>query len=163
MQRIKFILVLCGFSATLMACNQQEEVVREQQLPQQEQQITTEAETSIKQVLQQQSECWSSGDLECYMQGYWKSDSLLFVGSRGLTYGWQNTLDNYRKSYPDASSMGQLTFDTKEIRPLSPSAVLVVGKWHLAREADKGDLEGHFSVIFRKFADGWKIVADHSS
>lgn len=121
------------------------------------------AKAEVQAVLNEQAACWSRGDLECYMQGYWKSDSLLFVGSRGLTYGWQQTLDNYKRGYPDASAMGKLTFDLKEMRELSPETMLVVGKWHLQREASKGDLEGHFSVIFKRFADGWKIVADHSS
>ena len=126
-------------------------------------QDATAANAEIRKVLADQADCWSRGDLECYMQGYWKSDSLLFVGSRGLTYGWQQTLDNYKRSYPDASAMGKLTFDLKEMRTLSPETVLVVGKWHLQREAAKGDLEGHFSVVFKRFADVWKIVADHSS
>ncbi len=121
------------------------------------------ANAEIRKIMDEQAICWSKGDLECFMQGYWKSDSLLFVGSRGLTYGWQQTLDNYKRSYPDASAMGKLTFNLKEIREISPEAVLVVGKWHLQREATKGDLEGHFSVIFKQFKDGWKIVADHSS
>ncbi|PRY11934.1 uncharacterized protein DUF4440 [Pontibacter ummariensis] len=121
------------------------------------------AKAAVRQVLEEQAACWSRGDLECYMQGYWQSDSLLFIGSRGLTYGWQQTLENYRRSYPDPAAMGTLRFDLKEVKELSPETMLVVGKWHLAREASKGDLEGHFSVIFRKFADGWKIVADHSS
>ncbi|MBW7467356.1 DUF4440 domain-containing protein [Pontibacter aydingkolensis] len=126
-------------------------------------QDATVAKAEIRKVLEEQADCWSRGDLECYMQGYWKSDSLLFVGSKGLTYGWQQTLDNYKRSYPDASAMGKLTFDLKEMRELSPETILVVGKWHLQREAAKGNLEGHFSVVFKRFADGWKIVADHSS
>ena len=121
------------------------------------------AKGEVQKVLDEQADCWSRGDLECYMQGYWKSDSLLFVGSKGLTYGWQQTLDNYKRSYPDAAAMGKLSFELKEMRELSPETILVVGKWHLQREASKGDLEGHFSVIFKRFADGWKIVADHSS
>ena len=121
------------------------------------------AETEILKVLEEQSGCWSRGDLECYMQGYWKSDSLLFIGSRGLTYGWQQTLDNYRRSYPDASAMGQLNFELKEMRQLSPETMLVVGRWHLKRTIAAGDLEGHFSVIFRRFPNGWKITANHSS
>ena len=124
---------------------------------------TDNAKAEVRSVLARQAECWSSGDLECYMQGYWKSDSLLFVGSKGLTYGWQQTLDNYKRSYPDAAAMGKLAFDLKEVRELAPETILVVGKWHLQREAAKGDLEGHFSVVFKRFADGWKIVADHSS
>jgi ketosteroid isomerase-like protein len=123
--------------------------------------VTANAE--IRKIMDDQAVCWSKGDLECFMQGYWKSDSLLFIGSRGLTYGWQQTLDNYKRSYPDASAMGKLTFNLKEIREISSEAILVVGKWHLQREASKGDLEGHFSVIFKQFKDGWKIVADHSS
>lgn len=126
-------------------------------------QASADAKTEIREVLEEQSTCWSRGDLECYMQGYWKSDSLLFIGSRGLTYGWQQTLDNYKRGYPDASAMGQLTFDLKELRQLSPETMLVVGKWHLKRDVAAGDLEGHFSVIFRKFSEGWKIIADHSS
>ncbi|MEJ8801933.1 YybH family protein [Pontibacter sp. H249] len=126
-------------------------------------QVTAAAKNKIRDVLLAQSDCWSRSDLECYMQGYWKSDSLLFVGSRGLTYGWQQTLDNYKRSYPDASAMGMLTFDVKEMRELSPETMLVVGKWHLQREAAKGNLEGHFFVVFKHFTDGWKIVADHSS
>ncbi|PTX14957.1 ketosteroid isomerase-like protein [Pontibacter mucosus] len=118
---------------------------------------------AVRQVLEEQAACWSAGDLECYMQGYWKSDSLLFIGSRGLTYGWQPTLDNYKRGYPDVSAMGKLAFDLKEFRQLSPETMLVVGKWHLQRDAEKGDLEGHFSVIFRKFPEGWRIIADHSS
>lgn len=142
----------------LQACQQ------EQQATQNTASQTTDSDkTEIREVLATQSDCWSKGDLECYMQGYWKSDSLLFIGSRGLTYGWQQTLDNYRRGYPDAAAMGTLTFDLKEMRELSAESMLVVGKWHLQREEAKGDLEGHFSVIFRKFADGWKIVADHSS
>lgn len=121
------------------------------------------AKREVREVLQNQSACWSRGDLECYMADYWKSDSLLFVGKSGLTYGWQQTLDNYRKNYPDTSAMGKLEFELKEMRPLSAETMLVVGKWHLQREAKLGDLEGHFSVIFKHFPEGWKIIADHSS
>ncbi|WP_276499711.1 YybH family protein [Pontibacter litorisediminis] len=122
-----------------------------------------DATAEVRQVLEEQAACWSAGDLECYMQGYWKSDSLLFVGSRGLTYGWQQTLDNYKRGYPDVAAMGKLRFDLKEMRQLSPETMLVVGKWHLQRAPKTGDMEGHFSVIFRRFPDGWKIIADHSS
>lgn len=126
-------------------------------------QDTETAKAEVRKMLEEQSTCWSQGDLDCFMQDYWKSDSLLFVGKSGLTYGWQQTLDNYRKSYPDTSAMGKLTFDLKEMRPLSPEIMLVVGKWHLQREASLGDLQGHFSIILKRFPDGWKIIADHSS
>ncbi len=124
---------------------------------------TATPEAAVRSLLAAQSACWSQGDLECFMNGYWKSDSLLFVGKSGLTYGWQQTLANYKRGYPDTSAMGKLTFDLKEMRQLSPETMLVVGKWHLQRDASIGNLEGHFSIVLKYFADGWKIIADHSS
>ncbi|MHA6248451.1 YybH family protein [Pontibacter sp. CAU 1760] len=146
-------LLLAGGLFLLLSCN----IAKEQAVS------TTNAGEAVREVLAMQSACWNKGDLECYMQGYWQSDSLLFIGSRGLTYGWQQTLQNYRKGYPDAAAMGQLSFDLKEVRPLSPETMLVVGRWHLKREVAAGDLQGHFSVIFRRFEEGWRIIADHSS
>lgn len=121
------------------------------------------AREQVHQVLLEQSECWSKGDLECYMAGYWKSDSLVFIGKSGLTYGWQPTLDNYKRGYPDTAAMGKLNFNILEMKPLSEATMLVIGKWHLSRDIEAGDLEGHFSVIFQYFPNGWKIIADHSS
>ncbi|TXK46391.1 nuclear transport factor 2 family protein [Pontibacter qinzhouensis] len=123
--------------------------------------VATHAAEEVLQVLQQQSDCWSKGDLECYMQGYWQSDSLVFIGKRGLTYGWQQTLSNYQKSYPTSAAMGKLNFDILENKALAADTRLVVGKWLLTRA--EGNLEGHFSVIFKRFPAGWKIISDHSS
>jgi ketosteroid isomerase-like protein len=162
MKKSKHTLLAIAAGTLLFACSPKQNIANQQPTALTEQQKET-AVAEVKEVLREQSECWSQGNLECYMQGYWKSDSLLFVGSRGLTYGWQPTLDNYKKGYPDASAMGKLSFELKEMRHLSQDVMLVVGKWHLQREAAKGNLEGHFSVIFRKFEDGWKIIADHSS
>jgi ketosteroid isomerase-like protein len=116
----------------------------------------------IAKTLQAQTEAWNRGDLEAFMQGYWKSDSLLFVGKSGLTWGWQQTLDNYKKNYAGAEAMGKLAFDVKVVRPLEGGkSWLVVGKWHLARSI--GDLEGHFSLVWEKREGKWVIIADHSS
>ncbi len=118
-------------------------------------------ERAIREVLAEQQECWNSGDLECFMEGYWKSDQLVFIGSSGITYGWQKTLDNYKKSYPDKSAMGKLTFDIIILEPLSEDFWSVIGKWNLKREKDNP--KGHFSLIFRRLGDDWVIVSDHSS
>ena len=118
-------------------------------------------QAAIKKLLQQQTEGWNQGNLETFMQTYWQSDSLVFIGKHGPTYGWQQTLDRYRKSYPDTAAMGKLDFNLLEIRPLSKDIYVVVGKWHLQRTA--GDMEGHFSLIIRKIRGSWKIIADHSS
>ena len=122
----------------------------------------TASRQAISQVLTTQTAAWNRGDVAGFMQGYWHSDSLVFIGKRGLTYGWQPTLDNYRRSYPDASAMGQLTFSNLHITPIGAEAAHVVGRWHLTRPA-AGDLEGHFLLVFRRIDGRWVIVADHSS
>lgn len=95
------------------------------------------------------------------MNGYWESDSLKFIGSRGLTYGWQSTLTNYQHSYPDTAAMGKLTFHILSVEQAGPRSAFVVGQWHLKRT--KGNLQGHFSLLWKKLAGKWVIVADHSS
>lgn len=118
--------------------------------------------TDIEQILQKQTDEWNRGNIEGFMQTYWHSDSLMFIGSKGLTYGWSNTLANYKKGYPDIAAMGKLHFDIKKIDFFDKKTCFVVGKWHLTRP-EKGDLEGHFSLILKKIDKKWLIVADHSS
>jgi hypothetical protein len=118
-------------------------------------------EAEIRQILIQQEKCWNQGDLECFMEGYWKSDSLRFIGKSGINYGWQATLDNYKKSYPDKAAMGKLEFDILSVEPLGPENCLVTGKWKLIRESDTPN--GLFTLIWKRFGDEWKIVYDHSS
>lgn len=119
------------------------------------------AEKAIRAVMQDQEAAWNRGDLEAFMAGYWHSDSLKFIGSRGLTYGWQATLDNYKKGYPDRAAMGKLTFTILTVDILSKKSAFVIGKWHLARQA--GDLSGHYTLLWKKIGGKWVIVADHSS
>jgi ketosteroid isomerase-like protein len=115
----------------------------------------------IKALMKVQSEAWNRQDLETFMTTYWKSDSLMFIGKNGVTYGWQATLDNYKKGYPDKAAMGKLDFNLLEFKLLAPGVYLVIGKWHLTRTI--GDLQGHFSLTMKKIDGEWKIVADHSS
>ena len=117
---------------------------------------------AISQVLATQTTAWNRGDVAGFMQGYWKNDSLVFIGKSGLTYGWQQTLDNYRRSYPNAAAMGQLDFSNLKVQPVSPDAAYVIGRWHLARPS-AGDLQGHFLLVFRRINGQWVVVADHSS
>ena len=115
----------------------------------------------VLQVLESQRKAWNTGDLTGYMQGYWKSDSLLFVGSGGPTYGWKATLEKYQRSYPDKAAMGVLSFDIKEVRFLEPNHAFVLGGWHVKREKD--ELKGFFTLLLRKINGEWKVIADHSS
>ncbi len=121
----------------------------------------TADQQAIRKIMAAQESAWNRGDLEAFMQGYWNSDSLRFIGSRGLTYGWQQTLDNYKKGYPDIDAMGKLTFTILSVEILSRRSAYVIGKWHLARKA--GDLSGHYTLLWRKIKGTWVIVADHSS
>jgi ketosteroid isomerase-like protein len=116
---------------------------------------------AIHSVLADQEKAWNHGDLEGYMQGYWKNDSLSFIGKSGITYGWQPTLNNYKRSYPDAAAMGKLTFRILHTELQGPKSAYVTGKWHLGRTA--GNLQGHFSLLLKKINNRWVIVSDHSS
>lgn len=118
-------------------------------------------EQAIRALLSRQTEAWNRGDLPGFMQTYWQSDSLMFIGKNGVVWGWQPTLDNYRKGYPDTAAMGRLSFDIIQVKQLSPDYYSVVGKWMLARTA--GNLSGHYSLLIRRIKGQWKIVADHSS
>ena len=118
-------------------------------------------ETTIRGLLEEQRLAWNTGDKVKFMGTYWQSDSLMFIGKSGVTYGWQNTLDNYKKHYPDTAAMGKLQFDILEVKRLSVMYFFVVGKWHLTRSI--GDVGGHFTLLFKKVKNKWVIVADHSS
>jgi len=118
-------------------------------------------EAKIRKLLLTQTESWNRGDIEGFMQTYWKSDSLMFIGKSGVTRGWQKTLENYKKGYPDTAAMGKLSFDILSVQQLSPESCFVVGKWMLKRSI--GDVSGHYTLLLRKMKGQWVIVADHSS
>lgn len=118
-------------------------------------------ETAIRTAMNEQLAAWNAGDLTRFMGTYWQDDSLMFIGKSGVTYGWQKTLENYKKGYPDTAAMGQLDFAILQVKRLSAIYFFVVGKWHLARSI--GDVGGHFTLLFRKVKGKWVIIADHSS
>jgi len=118
-------------------------------------------EEILKYKLIKSTECWNSGDLECFMQTYWKSDSLKFIGGNGVTHGWENTLQRYKVGYPTEKERGTLSFTFLSVEPISKEAYFMVGKYHLKREV--GDDTGHFSLVWKFIEDDWVIIADHSS
>ena len=122
----------------------------------------TEAEDrkSITATLKMQQDAWNKGDLEGFMQGYIKSDSLKFYGSRGITHGWQNTLDNYKKGYPTKAETGNLSFTIDAITKIEENSYYMMGQFHLVRDA--GNANGVFLIIFRKIEGEWKVIADLS-
>lgn len=116
---------------------------------------------AIRTVLQTQTEAWNRGDLDAFMIGYWESDSLKFIGKNGMKQGWETTLANYRKNYPDKAAMGKLSFQIISIEKLGSQHAFVVGKWMLEREKDTP--QGHFTLLWKKINGKWVIIADHSS
>ena len=150
MKPFLFILLL-----TIYGCNNVDVVTKTNNVP-----TEAEAKQAIENVLNEQTVAWNKHDLEGFMQGYWKSDSLKFYGSRGLTYGWDKTLENYRKSYPTSNESGTLRFVINDISKIENNSYWVMGEYHLTRPI--GNANGVFTIIF-KYIDGqWKIVADMS-
>ncbi len=123
---------------------------------------TTEKEDKkdILAVLKAQRLAWSEDDIEGFMEGYWKSDSLKFYGPNGITLGWDNTLEKYRRSYPDKDHTGILSFKINDISKISENNYYVLGEYHLKRNV--GNADGFFMLLFRKIENDWKIVVDTS-
>lgn len=126
-----------------------------------ENQNSPKEESVINTLIQKQVAAWNEGDLEKFMETYWKSDKLVFVGSRGPTYGWEATLENYRKSYPDKKAMGNLELKILELTKIDKKTVFIVGRFELTRET--GNMAGHFTLVIQKFGKEWFIISDHSS
>ncbi len=118
-------------------------------------------ESAIRALLAKQVVAWNAGDITSYMKGYWEDDSLVFIGKNGPTYGYEQTLARYKKSYPDAKAMGKLTSTIISIKQLSKEYYFVVGKWELNREA--GNLSGSYTLLLKKIKGEWVIINDHSS
>lgn len=118
-------------------------------------------EQTIRHILAAQVTEWNKGNIDGYMKGYWESDSLLFIGSKGPRYGYAATLKGYKEAYPDADHMGTLTSIVTGMKKLSPDYYFIVGTWALKRNA--GDVGGSYTLLVRKIKGQWVIVCDHSS
>lgn len=114
----------------------------------------------LSELVHQQSAAWNRGDIDGFMQAYWKSEKLTFSSGGGTTRGWKATRDRYKKRYPDQKTMGKLTFSKLEVHSLGDAAAMMLGRWHLEREAAIG---GNFTLIWRKIDQRWLIVHDHTS
>lgn len=115
---------------------------------------------AILSIMKAQEKAWSNHDLEGFMDGYWKSEDLKFYGSNGLTFGWEQTLANYKKGYPTPDHSGTLAFKINDLTKIKEGAYYVMGEYHLTRNV--GDANGVFMIIFKKIDGQWKIVADTS-
>lgn len=141
----KFIILLI-ISITIVSCSSSSH---------------NEDKEAILAILKSQEKAWSENDIDTYMEGYWKSDSLKFYGAAGLKYGWQATLDNYKKRYPTKDHTGTLNFKINDISQINSESYFVMGEYHLTRNV--GNSNGLFMIIFKKINGEWKIIADTSS
>jgi len=118
---------------------------------------------AVEQVLRTQQDAWNRHDLEAFMAGYWNSPDLTFFSGAKETSGWQGTLDRYRATYASPGhEMGKLDFSDLRIEILGPDAAFVRGAWQLTLSDGKTP-HGRFTLVFRKFPDGWEIIHDHTS
>ena len=121
------------------------------------------AKDAIARVLQTQQDAWNRHDLDSFMAGYWNSEELTFFSAGQEQHGWQATLERYRARYTSPGhEMGKLEFSALRIEMLGPDAAFVRGEFHLTMPDGKTPY-GLFTLVFRKFADGWRIVHDHTS
>ena len=140
---IKFLI--CIFIISLNSCSNMSE---------------KEKKDEILKVLFQQQASWNKGDLAGFMQGYWKSDSLRFIGKNDIKYGWETTLNHYKKKYYNKSIMGVLSFEVISLQLLNDNAAFMIGTFALKREI--GDASGYFTLLWKKIDGNWVITTDHT-
>ena len=116
---------------------------------------------SVRQVLNNQLAEWNRGNVEGFMEGYWKNDSLQFLTSKGITYGWESVTNNYKKSYPTKEKMGNLDFEILSEKALDKTHTMIIGKWKV-KDAE-GENSGYFTLLFKLIDGNWKIILDHTS
>lgn len=149
--RFKVLAVIAAFvAATLLAARQNPARAASQ--------VDTQA---IARVLETQVADWNRGDIPAFMGGYWKSPDTEFENDGGIFQGWDDVLRHYQSNYPNRLAMGQLTFSGLEIHVLCADSAYVIGKFRLDREKDRP--QGVYTLIFRKFPEGWRIVNDHTT
>jgi beta-aspartyl-peptidase (threonine type) len=123
---------------------------------------TADVKLAVQRVLDDQVAAWNRGDLEGFMAGYWNSPDLTFFSGGDRTSGWQATIERYRKRYQGGGNeMGKVSFSDLQIEPLGPGGAFVRGRWKVVNS--KKTVGGLFTLIFKKNADGWRIVHDHTS
>ena len=144
--RVTLLITCCILAATAICAGPQQ---------------STSPVAEIQSVLRAQQDAWNRGDVDGFMNGYARSPSTVFVADDEVRRGWETVRERYRQKYSDRTKMGALAFSDVEIKPLSPDAAVVLGRWRLARANDEP--HGRFTLIFRRLPAGWRIVHDHTS
>lgn len=145
MKKLTFKIVFFSFLIFLVSCK------------------STNHCNEIYNLMEQQEDAWNNGNLENFMNVYWKNDSLVFIGKSGINYGWDKTFSNYKNSYKSKEQMGTLEFKNIICNHINDSTHIVTGKWSLKRNNSIGNINGYYSLIWVKKQTGWKITYDHTS
>ncbi len=124
--------------------------------------LAAQDKSEILSILKRQESLWNSGNIEAFMEDYWKSPELKFIGKNGVTKGWEATKARYLRTYPDRATMGTLSFNIQEVDFHSDRVAWVLGEWNLNRP-EKGNIGGYFTLVFKKIDNRWVIVSDHTS
>lgn len=165
-----FMVLMISFTARIMMSQKRAEpnivpATPGKQLPARSFEVPSterrEMERDLRTLLETQVAAWNRGDIEDFMKGYWHSAQTVFAGAGGVQRGWETLLERYKHNYPDRASMGQLKFSQLEITPLASDAAVILGRWQLRREKDAPG--GVFTLIARRFPEGWRIIHDHTS
>jgi len=144
-KKLTFKIVLFSFLIFLVSCK------------------STNHCNEIYNLMKQQEDAWNNGNIENFMNVYWKNDSLVFIGKSGINYGWDKTFSNYKNSYKTKEQMGTLEFKNLICNTINDSTHIVTGKWSLKRNDSIGNINGFYSLIWVKKQTGWKITYDHTS
>ncbi len=124
---------------------------------------SSDEKSAVEQVLHTQQAAWNRHDLDAFMAGYWNSPDLTFFSGAAEKQGWQATIDRYKATYTSPGhEMGTLDFSGLRVEMLGTDAAFVRGSWKLTLSDGKTP-HGLFTLIFRKFPGGWKIIHDHTS
>ena len=146
----KFLLVLVT-SCLSIACSQQSKPKFDAKVE----------EVAIRAVISAEQIAWNNGDIDAFMGGFWKSDSLQFISARGLSLGWEATRENYIKGFPERSSMGTVSYEILSLTPLAPNIFILTSRYEITQEV--GKREGIFTAIFKKVNGKWLAVHYHAS
>ena len=145
--KFKLVLILFASNILLYSCNEDQPNDCHQ----------------IDELMMKQQHSWNNGNIEEFMSFYWNNDSLMFIGKNGIQYGWQTTLDNYQKRYPNKQEMGALNFTNLHCIAIGNQYYQITGNWKLIRTDSLGNLTGFYSLLWKKMDDRWVIVYDHTN
>jgi ketosteroid isomerase-like protein len=118
---------------------------------------------AILSVLSAQAEAWNRGDLDRFLEGYWKSERTVFAGGSDVHRGFEAMAARYRKTYGSREKMGKLAFSALSFESIEADRAVITGAWELEITGQETRPGGVFTLIFRRVPEGWRIVHDHTS